>query len=699
MSTVTFKQVQIENFLGLKSGELNLDNQGLVLIRGENDDSSANSNGSGKSSVVDAISWALYGVTARGVSGDAVVNRAAGKNCRVQVELELDGEVIHVRRHRKHKAGKNRLEVFNVTTSIDLTLGTDKQTQELVEKMIGASIDVFQASIYAGQERMPDLPGMTDKELKQLVEQAAGAVVLDAAHGIASERLREAKSVRREAELALSMQINSTAAARERLDRDRLKNRVWEEDQQKGIEEATTTLKTKLDELKSALGRLGCVNVSDLEAVENELNGEVEIAEKALADFHASAPTFDSFPPEGEPTPAEPMRLTQLREKLQSIDRTLHGVEISIKGTNRQIDTESHELAHLDSKVGTPCGECGKHYEAGDLETARVARLRTIERLTNEVREHMDRRRKLLEAIALCNKRIDEMTVDHVIECERVSQRNEDAMQSYREALQAHRDAIAARDSTALRDALTEAKKKLAEFHVSSRKISELSVLTKTLANDIRRRRDETSPWKEVVKASLEALNEANAKRDDLQMVQGHAIAKVLSLEAIVQMFGPKGIRGELLDQVTPFLNARTSAYLSELSDGQISAVWETLGETIKGEVREKFHIKVDHKLGAEGFEGLSGGEKRKVRLAAAMALQDLVATRADRPIKLWIADEIDDALDVSGLERLMGLLEQKSREVGTVLIISHNDISDWVRNQVVVKKVSGVGVLEACNE
>jgi DNA repair exonuclease SbcCD ATPase subunit len=71
------------------------------------------------------------------------------------------------------------------------------------------------------------------------------------------------------------------------------------------------------------------------------------------------------------------------------------------------------------------------------------------------------------------------------------------------------------------------------------------------------------------------------------------------------------------------------------------------------------------------------------------MALQDLVASRASKPINLFIADEIDDALDVSGLERLMGILEEKGRERGTLVLISHNDIGDWVRN---VSKVTKSG-------
>ncbi|MDN9032308.1 exonuclease, partial [Enterobacter hormaechei] len=79
-------------------------------------------------------------------------------------------------------------------------------------------------------------------------------------------------------------------------------------------------------------------------------------------------------------------------------------------------------------------------------------------------------------------------------------------------------------------------------------------------------------------------------------------------------------------------------------------------------------------KTGAsKSFQTLSGGEKRKVRIACSLALQDLVASRVSKHIELFIGDEIDAALDTAALERLMGTLEAKARARGTVMIISHN--------------------------
>ncbi|WP_210241344.1 hypothetical protein [Mesorhizobium sp. B1-1-1] len=96
----------------------------------------------------------------------------------------------------------------------------------------------------------------------------------------------------------------------------------------------------------------------------------------------------------------------------------------------------------------------------------------------------------------------------------------------------------------------------------------------------------------------------------------------------------------------------------------------------------------VTNATGGKIFKGLSGGEKRKVRIATALALQDLVATRASKPIDLFIGDEIDDALDPAGLERLTMILEEKARERGSVFVISHNEMRDHVKQVMLIEKM-----------
>jgi DNA repair exonuclease SbcCD ATPase subunit len=207
--------------------------------------------------------------------------------------------------------------------------------------------------------------------------------------------------------------------------------------------------------------------------------------------------------------------------------------------------------------------------------------------------------------------------------------------------------------------------------------------------------KDEVNPYEATI-ASIRAQAEAIAEEIKKSNRDKDALFK--EMEAIsdaAKVFSPAGVRAYILDTVTPFLNDRTAHYLSILSDGNLTAQWSTLNKLKSGEIREKFAITVSSVTGGETFNLISGGEKRKVRLACSMALQDLVASRASKPFDLYIADEIDDAVDASGLERLMSILESKARERGTVLVISHNSLNDWIRESVKVVKSGGFAKIE----
>jgi DNA repair exonuclease SbcCD ATPase subunit len=247
---------------------------------------------------------------------------------------------------------------------------------------------------------------------------------------------------------------------------------------------------------------------------------------------------------------------------------------------------------------------------------------------------------------------------------------------------------------------MTDVSSAVTEIGSQERQINEHSRLTseintcltnaKTAKADVERLKGEKNPFLEMAEAEAAKLTKLTRDLADITNQVEEAAKDVEVASNAVKVFGPTGVRVFLLDTVTPYLNERTSHYLGTLSDGRIEAVWTTLAKSAKGELIERFSIEVEKADGGKSFKALSGGEKRKVRLACALALQDLVGSRATKPINLWIGDEIDDALDEAGLERLMAVLEEKAREKGTVAVISHNSLRDWIRETVTVTKEGG---------
>lgn len=644
-----FKSLDITNFLTIGQAQVALNDRGLVLVQGENkDDPSANSNGAGKSSIPDALCWALFGVTARDVKGDDVINRTAKKGTRVAVTIEDGADVFRVIRHRKHKTGKNTLQVLKLGDDggiADLSKGTDKLTQEVVAKIIGCSYEVFRAAIYAGQEDLPDLPAMTDKQLKLLIEEAAGINLIEEAYKIARTQLGEAKTAVEAAESRVERAKERVEEAREAFDAAGEDFNAFDgkrKDRVKELAQKAKKAKQDADDARVSLDKMVAKNgtIADIDARIAEIDAKL----RAMS--------------------AEKERETELATALANYERAAAGAEAAARHAAQDAKAKREAVDGITSRIGSPCGECGKEYSAGDMAEAKRLAVKAFNDALADAKERKAELDKLRESVA-------------------------DA----REALAEYRDTMS--DPTALLSARNEEQRwreiQVEQGSVVSRHLED----ARRLANQAKEVKAEENPHGPAVERA-----EATYKKCQDALVRSkERLAEVREELALcqdaVEVYGPAGVRAHILDDVTPFLNARTADYLGLLSDGNITATWATLATNSKGEVREKFNIEVANDTGGGSFKALSGGEKRKVRVACALALQDLVASRASKPIDLWIGDEVDDALDAAGLERLMGVLEDKARERGTVLVISHSDLKDWIRQEMTVVKDRGYSTIK----
>jgi len=633
---VKFLDIEIDNFLAITYAKINLADRGLVLVQGvNNQDSSADSNGAGKSSIADALSWALYGETARGVSGDDVINDDAKKGTRVAVRI-LDGAFTYtIARHRKHKVGKNSLTVIanDGFKDVDLTKGTEKLTQqEVVLKIVGASHDVFRGAVYAGQEQMPDLPAMTDKQLKLLIEEAAGTAVLEGAYKRARESLAAAQLAHKAEQDHHDRLVNQAGWIRDQIASTKRQSDNW-------VIERDNKVAVLHGQVVALLPRIKGIEETALQAQIDTLTARVADCDARLAAVSSEA-----------------TELARHERELAGATAALRTAQAALQMHKLQLDAADRDLATVDHRVGCPCTECGRPLTENELAATRqavISRRDTVQKGfdtdTAAVQAAQDRVRTLTSAR---DAFAQSMTDTSAVSTERAS---------LQRLIDIHKQSLAER----------------------ARMVSEAL----NLRSQMQALQAAPNPF-EGLTAKHDAELAAVTKEIAIAAAKVEEQAKLVEVESqVVRIYSPAGVRAHILDEVTPYLNQQTSKYLGTLSDGNIEATWTTLAATAKGELREKFSIDVTNKTGGKIFKGISGGEKRKVRVATALALQDLVATRAVKPIELFIGDEIDDALDPAGLERLTVVLEEKARERGSVFVISHESLKDWVSNVLTIEK------------
>lgn len=176
-----FKKLVLNNFMSYAAQEFSFEERALVLVEGENLDE-GDSNGSGKSSVWDALSWALFGQTVRGLKGDEVIRRGVGTGCSVMVLFDHGGKSYLVRRFRKDVAFGDRFMV-EVKGEPTVELGTLALTQAWLLDRLQIDFELFRCTVLFAQGEtfnFVDSGNKAQKDILSKVMQVDFSASLDA---------------------------------------------------------------------------------------------------------------------------------------------------------------------------------------------------------------------------------------------------------------------------------------------------------------------------------------------------------------------------------------------------------------------------------------------------------------------------------------------------------------------------------------
>ncbi|KAH6621144.1 hypothetical protein B0J18DRAFT_491466 [Chaetomium sp. MPI-SDFR-AT-0129] len=250
------RSLTITNFLGVQN-TIHIDFQkdlprGLTFLVGDN--------GSGKSTIVEAMVWCQFGQCIRsGLAANDVINDKAGKNCSVTMEF-ANGYAIS--RYRKHKTEKNRVVVsLHGEPQPQLEHAETRTTQAAINELLGTDYETYIRTVVLSHESAASFLNSTPTQRRELIEASLGLSMLDRCGNLSRLLLKDIEADMTKVEVDLGSLVRKMEDTERRLrDLRRTQKRLDNE-----AEEAVVALDAAMQDQERASKEIQVLELKDVD--------------------------------------------------------------------------------------------------------------------------------------------------------------------------------------------------------------------------------------------------------------------------------------------------------------------------------------------------------------------------------------------------------------------------------------------------
>jgi DNA repair exonuclease SbcCD ATPase subunit len=198
---IQIKQLTVKNFMSVGNATqgIDFDRRDLTLVLGENLDlgGDGSRNGTGKTTIINALSYALYGQALSNIRKDNLVNKTNAKHMLVSLDFSVDSKEYKIERGRKPNVLKFYVN-YEEQTATDEAQGDSRETQEAIERILGMSHDMFKHILALNTYTEPFL-SLKANDQRTIIEQLLGITQL-------SERADRIKELNRQTKDAIGQE-------------------------------------------------------------------------------------------------------------------------------------------------------------------------------------------------------------------------------------------------------------------------------------------------------------------------------------------------------------------------------------------------------------------------------------------------------------------------------------------------------------
>jgi len=236
---IKIKTLTVKNFMsvGNATQAVHFDRNDLTLVLGNNMDLGGDGarNGTGKTTIINALSYAFYGVALTNIKRDNLINKTNQKNMLCSVEFEHSGTQYRIERGRKPGVLKFYIE-NQEQESTDNAQGDSRETQKAIENLLGISHDMFKHIVALNTYTEPFL-SMRANDQRAVIEQLLGITLLTEKADELKEQARAVKQSLKEEELRIQAVTEANQRIQDQIDSVKRRQRMWLDNQAKDIKD------------------------------------------------------------------------------------------------------------------------------------------------------------------------------------------------------------------------------------------------------------------------------------------------------------------------------------------------------------------------------------------------------------------------------------------------------------------------------
>ncbi len=627
-----FKNIKIQNFFsfGPKLQELNLSASGMYLITGKNEQTSS-SNGSGKSSVFDAICYALFGQTTKKVNIPQIVNEQTGQDCMVNLEFEVDGEVYFIERWKKQKRHYDKLLLYKgKTTEENLISSANKgDTQLQINDIIKFNYKSFINAVMMTQEQVSGFLQADINKKKEIIENILQLNILTKYHWISQQKRKILKrsydGMKLKEENALTLVENTKQSMKEY------------------AESCASKKKKNKVEINQLNEKLKKINETDIDAERENIKKAERLArnqEDMMIKYRHAADKTKSLENEKESVESTQFEFNEL---LKNAKRTEKRLNKEIKSENKEKFKVEEDLQHVHNNPDK-CPVCDNNINEDTVKQW----LSTQQELFNKIEDNITSKNKQLgetdNNVKNWQAKYDELqkSIDVYKKVIKIQDKKAKGIKKEFEAIKI--------PDTMDEDELNKLDDKRQKVQQQIRELENKDFIDKKYLESLMKQ----------AKLHLEEKKEYTIELTQLK----HDFTIMKWWEDSLSS-KKNSMKSWCINNVIGYFNSKIKYYIDRFFDGAVSL-------QLDNNLNELIYVNQNERT----YDMFSGGEKRRLNLAILFALNDLVKANVSSKMNIMFLDEVlSNFLDDKGISSVLEILQDMSDGGdNSIFVIDHKD-------------------------